>query len=114
MEADRNKLYDSAQFFFDDAGSGAMKLSPEAAIEVCRAASSRGLVVARVEGGIWHHPGFEARLDCIWDGADPPLEQSEAEVNNRNAANFIREERGEHDAFVITAPPQSGWPHRAT
>jgi len=72
MKAQRNVLYDSAQWFFDSAGSGLMKLSADAAIRVCLTAASRGLVVARIEGGIWHHPGFEARGDCIWDGANPP------------------------------------------
>ncbi len=114
METSRNKLYESAECFFDEAGSGVMKLSTDAAIEVCMMAVGRELVIARVEGGVWHHPGFEARVDCIWDGADPPLDAIEAAVNNKKASNFIREQRAEHDVFVITAPPLSGWPHHRT
>ena len=111
MKAQRNVLYDSAQRFFDSEGSGLMKLSADAAIRVCLTATSRGLIVARVEGGIWHHPGFEARVDCIWDGADPPIDPTAAEANNQAAADFIREECREHDVFVVTAPPLTGWPH---
>lgn len=83
-------------------------------VEVRMVAADQDLFVPRVEGGIGHHPGFEARLDCIWDGADPPLSPLGAALNNRKAADFIREERGEHDTLVITAPPLSRWPHRRT
>jgi hypothetical protein len=38
------------------------------------AAAQHGLVVVRIEEGIWHSPGFEARLDCIWDGADSAID----------------------------------------
>ena len=91
-----------------------MKLSADAAIEVCLVAADHGLVVARIEGGIWHHPGFEARVDCIWDGSDPPISPSGAVSNNKRAASFIAEERSEHDSFVITAPPLTGWLRRRT
>lgn len=112
MEFERDKLYDIAEDFFSAQGSGVMKLSPEAAITVCLTASMRGFVVARVEGGIWHNPGFEARLDCIWDGADPPMDVATANRNNLDAAEFIREESKVHSIFIITAPPIDGWPHR--
>jgi len=91
-----------------------MRLSAVAAIDVCRAAASRGFVIARVEGGVWHFPGFEARLDCIWDGADPPIDAPNAAANNQAAEAFIQAARGRHDVFVITAPPLSGWPHRGS
>ncbi|WP_244102159.1 hypothetical protein [Burkholderia ambifaria] len=74
MNIDRSRVYDSADDFFSLDGSIVMKLSTEAAIAVCEQAAQHGLVVARIEGGIWHFPGFEARLDCIWDGADPPID----------------------------------------
>lgn len=90
-----------------------MKLSPTAALSVCNEATARGLVVARVEGGMWHSPGFEARLDCIWDGTDPPIEIEEANTNNRRAADFVRNESDVHSVFVITAPPIAGWPHKS-
>lgn len=112
MDAERNKLYDRANDFFDAQGSAVMKLTPSAAAEVCLAAARRGLVIARVEGGIWHNPGFEARGDCIWDGVDSPVDESTAERNNTEAAEFVREERNVHSGFVITAPPITGWLHR--
>jgi hypothetical protein len=112
MTVDHGRLYDAAEDFFDLKGSVVMKLTPAAAIEVCKEAARRGLVVARIEGGIWHNPGFEARLDCIWDGADPPLDRQEAEANNVLAAEFVRSESGIHGAFILTAPPLEGWPHK--
>lgn len=81
-----------------------MKLDVHAAIQVCEQAAEHGLVISRIEGGIWHFPGFEARLDCIWDGLDPPVSISAAMQNNLVAANFIRSESGKHDVFVLTAP----------
>lgn len=109
MPLDRKKLYSSANDFFALNGSIVMKLTSDAAIEVCESAVESGLVIARVEGGIWHFPGFEARLDCIWDGVSPPVEYEVAEINNIAAADFIRGERTVHDAFIITAPSLAGW-----
>ncbi|WP_321924970.1 colicin immunity protein [Paraburkholderia guartelaensis] len=79
-----------------------MKLTTEAANDVCKKAAAHGLLVARIEGGIWHAPGFEARVDCIWDGEDPPTTSNAAIENNRRAAAFICEESGEHDTFILT------------
>ena len=104
----RNVLYDSAERFFEDRGSGTMKLTAAAATSACAKAAENGLVVARVEGGIWHSPGFEARVDCIWDGADPPLSSEEAHRNNLLAAAFIESEKNRHSAFILTAPPVGG------
>lgn len=112
MKGDRGILYTDERCFYDLQGSVVMKLSPEAASKVCLSAAGNGLVIARVEGGIWHEPGFEARYDCIWDGADPPLSVAEAEENNRKAADFIEKESKAHDAFILTAPPITGWPHK--
>jgi hypothetical protein len=112
MEGQRNKLYQRADDFFDLGGSAVMYLTPAAAVDVCLDAARRGLLVARVEGGIWHDPGFEARIDCIWDGADPPIATSAAIRNNEEAADFIRAKSSDHDAFVLTAPPVTGWPHK--
>jgi len=86
-----------------------MKLSADAAIAVCERAGQHGLIIARIEGGIWHFPGFEARLDCIWDGVDPPVDDGVAEQNNLAAAEFIRSESEVHDVFVVTAPQMTGW-----
>jgi Colicin-E5 Imm protein len=86
-----------------------MKLTTEAAIAVCEQAANHGLLVARIEGGIWHSPGFEARVDCIWDGADPPIDGDAARKNNLDAVQFILSEQLEHDTFIITSPPVTGW-----
>ncbi|MCM3609567.1 colicin immunity protein [Cupriavidus pauculus] len=109
MKIDFQQRYDSSDDFFTLGGSVVMKLSTNAAVAVCESAVEHGLVIARVEGGIWHAPGFEARLDCIWDGVDPPVNRRMAEQNNCAAAAFIRLESGMHDVFVLTAPSMTGW-----
>ncbi|WP_419684372.1 colicin immunity protein [Burkholderia theae] len=109
MTIDHFRVYDSSDDFFSLDGSIVMKLSTDAAIAVCELAVQHGLVVARIEGGIWHFPGFEARFDCIWDGAGPPVDPGAAERNNQRAAEFIRSESPPHDVFVVTSPPMTGW-----
>lgn len=109
MNIDLQRRYVSPNDFFELGGSVVMKVSADAAVAICLSAAEHGLVVARVEGGVWHNPGFEARLDCIWDGADPPVSEVAAEANNLAAAKFIQAERQEHDVFVITAPSIAGW-----
>jgi Colicin-E5 Imm protein len=113
MNGDLSKLYTSAKDFYTLEGNIVMKLAPNAAMDVCRTADLYGLVVARIEGGIWHNPQFEARLDCIWDGIDLPTDPAEASKNNENAARFIDEEKDVHSAFIVTTAPMSGWPHIA-
>ena len=112
MKGDRRRLYGQEHDFYELEGSVVMKLSPQAALKVCLSAAKHGLVVARIEGGIWHDPGFEARYDCIWNGADPPLSAEAATLNNILAAAFIEQESQLHDAFILTAPPITGWPHK--
>jgi hypothetical protein len=111
---EHNRLYDSAADYFSLNGHAVMYLTPDAAIEVCVQAAQRGLLVVRIEGGIWHAPGFEARLDCIWDGADPPIDLENAMANNARAAEDIRRERAVHSAFVITTAPLTGYRHKQT
>ena len=113
MNIDKRILYESPEAFFDLNGSVNMRLSPTAAMQVCAEAARAGLVIARVEGGIWHAPGFESRLDCIWDGQGPPLDPDQASGNNKEAARFIASQAPAHSAFILTAPPLAGWPHRA-
>lgn len=109
MNIDLRKLYTSSGEYFALHGSVKMKLSTEAALAVCAEAAERGFVVTRIEGGVWHKPGFEARLDCIWDGAEPPLSLDVAQENNLAAVDFIRSEQEEHDVFVLTTPSITGW-----
>jgi hypothetical protein len=112
MKGDRALLYSKERDFYELEGSVAMKLSARAAADVCRSAAAHGLVVARVEGGIRDDSGFEARHDCIWDGADPPIDVDAAILNNNAAAEFIERQRNAHNAFILTAPPITGWPHK--
>lgn len=109
MKGDRQKLYGSADAFFSLEGTVLMKLTPQAAIAVCEAAAAKGLIVVRVEGGVWHNPGFESRLDCIWDGDDPPISIEGAHLNNRRAAAFIQAKAATHDVFILTTPAITGY-----
>ncbi|MDT8990967.1 colicin immunity protein [Curvibacter sp. APW13] len=106
---DRTKLYDFADDFFTLDGSSIMKLTPDAAVEVCRRAADRGLVITRVEGGINTADRFEARLDCIWDAGYPPNPDEGAHPINRKAMDFIRAEMGFHNAFILGAVSVSEW-----
>lgn len=112
MSVDRQRLYDGERDYFDLGGSAVMKLSRSAAIGVCRNAVARGLLVVRIEGGINRDRTFEARLDAIWEGADPPIDADTAEQNNSRAANFIRSQGQDYNAFIITDTPLTGWRHR--
>ncbi len=91
----------------------AMLLTPNAAIQACRKASEMGWIIARVEGGVWQNPGFMSRIDCIWDGSDPPATPKSAHENNLAAARFIEQSVDNQDVFILTAPPLTGWPHKA-
>ena len=112
MSVDRQKLYDHARDYFDLDGSVVMQLSRSAAINVCREAVARGLLVVKIEGGIKRGRTFEARLDAIWDGVDPPIDAGTAEQNNLRAANFIRAQVKDYNAFIITDAPLTGYRHR--
>lgn len=103
MKIDRQKLYHAGKDFFDLDGNAVMKLGRETAIEVCLDATREGLLVLKIEGGIWSNSTFEARLDAVWDGADPPVEKKEVYKNNLAAANFIRSQPHNYNAFIITA-----------
>lgn len=105
MKIDLQRRYDSLNEFFILGGSAVMKLTADAAIAICEKAIEHALIISRVEGGIWHSPGFEARLDCIWDGIDPPVRQVAAKQNNHAASKFIRSASDTHDVFVLTASP---------
>jgi len=96
-----NKRYMDFMDFFNLDGSAKMKLTRDAAIATCEYASEIGFFVWRIEGGVWHNPGFEARVDSIWDGGfDPGL--SALIENNERAVSFLKEEPVEIDAFIVT------------
>ena len=108
MLVDRQKLYDKATDFFDGSGNAVMKLSRKAAVDACLNAALHGLVIVKIEGGIWRNGTFEARLDAIWVGADPPIETENAGRNNLNASEFIRCQEDTYNAFILTAAAVTG------
>ncbi|WP_338640041.1 colicin immunity protein [Burkholderia pyrrocinia] len=109
MNIDRSRIYASAEDFFTLGGSVIMKLASHAAVSVCKEAAARGILVIRIEGGIWHNPGFEARIDCIWDSkVMPPIDRDVAHASNMLAADFVESERLVHDVFIITSMMHSG------
>lgn len=113
MSVNRQKLYHSATDYFDLDGSVVMRLSRGAAINVCRQAAARGLLIVMIEGGIRRPDNtLEARLDAIWKGADPPIDLDEAEQNNSRAADFISSQVEDYNAFIITDAPLTGYRHR--
>jgi hypothetical protein len=111
-QGDRTELYDTPEPLFAGGGNAVAKLTDRAAAAACAAASELGLVVVRVEGGIWRDPGFEARGDCIWDGIDPPASAEEATRNNLRAADFIESEKAGHSVFILTTASVNGYSHK--
>ncbi|EGD34501.1 colicin transporter [Capnocytophaga sp. oral taxon 338] len=103
-KVDRNKRYESFILFFELDGNSIMKLSSLAAIDVCKECTRREMYVWRIEGGIWHSPGFEARIDCIWDSCFDPKSNSNSSIkdNNRLAEEFVKEEMNSCDVFIAT------------
>lgn len=101
---DRNKRYENFILFFELDGNSVMKLSSSAAIDVCKECTRREMYVWRIEGGIWHNPGFEARIDCIWDSCFNPKSNfnPSLEYNNRLAEEFVKEEMDSYDVFIVT------------
>lgn len=86
---DKSKLYTSIHDFFILGGDVNMRLSRETAIELCESAIDYDILIWKIEGGIFHNPKFEARLDAIWDGVDPPISKEEAIENNNFAVKFL-------------------------
>ncbi|MBT9457000.1 MAG: colicin immunity protein [Burkholderiaceae bacterium] len=113
MNQQRNTLLGSAEQFFAEGHSSIAKLHPDAAVQSCDAAAARDLLVVRIEGGIWHKPGFEARIDCIWDGVDTPVNPSEVLANNTRASEFIELQKAKHSAFILTLAPVTGYLHKS-
>lgn len=111
---DLQKLYEQAVDFFELKGGVVMKLTRAAAIDVCQHAAGRDLLIVRIEGGISRAGTFEARLDAIWDGDDPPVSNDRARDNNSRGAEFIRSRDKSYNAFILTDAPLTGWRHRET
>jgi hypothetical protein len=103
------KLYDTSDAFFEQRRVVCMFLTTEATKDVCRKALRHGLLVTRIEGGILHNAEFEARVDCIWEGMNPPATVEQAEQNNARALADVIRESASHNAFVVTTAPLTGW-----
>lgn len=102
----RDRIFSNANEFFLRDGSGAMRLTPDAARRVCLSAAENGFLVGKIEGGIWYSPGFGSRLDCIWDSkVCPPVDRERTRTSNAMAAQFVDEESGLHDVFIVTTLP---------
>src|SRR5438477_10558883 len=101
MSVNRQKLYENSEDFFALHGNASMKLSREAAAEVCSCAAAKGLIIVKIEGGIWRRGKFEARLDAIWDGLDPPTDLDTTHQNNLRAATFLRSADPAYNAFIL-------------
>ena len=100
---DRTTLFENAEAFFAKSGSPWMKLPRAIASEVIEGCSKRQVAVSIVEGGIWHSPGFEHRLDAIWHSEfDVKPGDSLVEKNNNEALSFIKQLPSNHDVAIIS------------
>lgn len=105
MNVDTRKIYADPNEFYVLEGSFIMILEPQAAMAVCESSFDHHQLISRIEGGIWSGKKFQPRGDCIWDGADPPIKDEDARINNAEASRFIEEANEEHNAFVLTTAP---------
>ena len=84
-------------------GAGWMKLTLPAAKSVIQQCTDQLVAVSGIEGGIWHNPGFEARLDAIWKckmGGDP--DDQELKFNNSEAERFLSDFEVAYDTAIIS------------
>lgn len=96
-------LYDRPLDFFELGGSGTIQMSRECARQVCLLAQAHRQVVLCIEGGIWHNPGFEARLDAIWDRDKfATYSKDDVQKTNEQAAESVGFDNKLCDAFIVT------------
>ncbi|MEL1249449.1 hypothetical protein [Aurantiacibacter gilvus] len=102
-EALRTVRFDKADALFADAGSAWMMLTRPAAAEAISCCSAKGIAVSIVEAGIWHEPGFEARLDGIWHSEfDAKSDVDCIDENNSRALQFIVGLPQAYDTAIIS------------
>jgi hypothetical protein len=89
---------------FAVSGNQTVFLTSDAALRVCAEAAARGLLVYRIEGGIWREGrGCEMRLGAIWDSqVDPPIAVAVANTNNLRLASMVRNDPESCDTFVVS------------
>jgi hypothetical protein len=85
------RVIQDADEFLRDRRDGAL-LSGPAAVNACLLAGFCDLYVGRIEGGIFHDPGFESRMDSIWTGIREPESREEAVRWNQEAAAFVSDQ----------------------
>jgi Colicin-E5 Imm protein len=101
-------LHDAASAFFEVADLTNRAFSLRAAAEICAEAAARDLLIARIEGGNWRHPGFQPSGLFVWDGLDPPATADAAKINNDHGRRFVLQST-DCDAFILTSSPILGW-----
>jgi hypothetical protein len=100
-------VYSDINLFFELNGNNLMRLTPDAAIELCNALREKDVVVVCVEGGIWNDGKFQARLDTIWTGKKPPMNPVDLAINNEKAIASILEDREQCNAFIVSTLPNA-------
>lgn len=105
MKMRNDILYSEVDSFFELNGNNLMKLTPDAAVELCKVCLDKEIIVVCVEGGIWNDKKFQARLDAIWTGKKPPLNLGDLMLNNERAIASIAEDRDECNAFIVSTLP---------
>ena len=94
----RRRRFDDAGAYFVDSGSGWMKLTKEAAQAVVERLQSEGIAISGIEAGIWHDPGFEARIDGILSES----ERSGQGIKEEEAQRFFHDIDSSYDTFIVT------------
>ena len=75
-----------------------MKLTKEAAQAVIERLQSEGTAISGIEAGIWHDPGFEARIDGILSES----ERSGQGIAKEEAHTFFNDIDSSYDTFIVT------------
>ena len=105
------KLHNDAREFLSRNDRNLILLSGPAAAEACRLAADAGLSIGRIEGGFWLNPGFESRMDSIWDTRRYAASMEEARDWNLSGARFIESQMRQSpdpslppaDSFIVIA-----------
>lgn len=98
-----NILYEKGEDFFLLKGNACMKLTPNAAIEVCQEAMKQNLWILGIDAGHWLNPGFRPDSWMSWDHKQQLFNQEKLVENNQLAIENIKEdEAAGYTAFIVT------------
>lgn len=96
-------LYEKGEDFFLLRGNCYMRLTPNAAIEVCQEAIKQNLWILGVDAGHWFNPGFRPDGWMSWDRKKELFNQGKLIENNQLAIENIKEdEAAGYTAFIVT------------